>query len=109
MKIKLQLVDILLEFFPGVYDKYVWYKGKQNIFCVRILKALYGILVSWILYYKNSKKDIESIEFEVNRYGICVANLMKSNKQQAVTWHVNDLKYIHVDPKINDKSAEWLK
>ena len=33
MKIRGQLVDILLETFPGVYDKYVRYEEKKNYLC----------------------------------------------------------------------------
>jgi hypothetical protein len=66
MKIRGQLVDILLEICPGVYDKYVLHKGKQKILYVRMLKALYGMLISSILYYKKFRKDIEGIGFEVN-------------------------------------------
>ena len=37
---------------------------------VQMLKALYGMLVSSILYYKKFRKDKESIGFEVSPYGI---------------------------------------
>jgi hypothetical protein len=73
-KIRGQLVDILLELCPGVYDDYVINEGKHKILYVRMLKALYGMLISSILYYKKFRKDIESIGFEVNAYNICVAN-----------------------------------
>ena len=49
MKKRGRLVDIIIEICPGVYDKYVWYEGKQNIIYVRILKTLYGILFSSIM------------------------------------------------------------
>ena len=34
---------------------------------------------------------------------------MKYGKQQTVTWHVDDLKSIHVNPKTNDKFTEWCE
>jgi hypothetical protein len=73
MKIRGQLIDILLEICPGVYDHYVINEGKLKILYVRMLRALYGMLVSSILYYKKFGKDIEAIGFEVNPYDICVA------------------------------------
>ena len=76
---------------------------------MRMLKSLYGMPVSSILYYKKSEKDIEGIGFEVNPYDICVTNQMKYGKQQTVTFHVNDLKSIHVDTKVNDELIEWCK
>ena len=83
LKIREQLVDIIIEICPGVCDKYVQYKGGQNILYIPMIKALYGILVSLILYYKKFREDIEGIGFQVNPYDICVANQMKSetNKQ----------------------------
>jgi hypothetical protein len=109
MKIRGQLLDILLEIRPGVYDNYVINEGKQRILYVRMLRALYRMLVSSILYYKKFRKDIEAIGFEVNPYDICVANQTVYRKQQTLTWHVDDLKLSHVNPKVNDEFAEWCE
>ena len=103
MKIIDQLVNIIIEIFPGVYHKYFWYKVDQKILYIRKLKSLYRILVSLILYYKKSRKYIETIVFEVDTYNICVTNQIKSGKKQTVTWHVNDLKSSHIDTKVNEK------
>jgi hypothetical protein len=102
MKIRGQLVDILLELCPGAYDDYVIIEGKHKIIYVRMLKALYGMLISSIMYYKKFRKNIESIGFEVNPYDICVANRKVNGKQQTVTWHVDDLKSSHVDSRVDD-------
>jgi hypothetical protein len=53
MKIRGHLVDILLELCPGVYNEYVLYEGKNKIVYVQMLKALYGMLISSLLYYKK--------------------------------------------------------
>jgi hypothetical protein len=53
MKIRGSLVDILIEICPGIYDKYVVKEGKQQILYVRILMALYGMLIASILWYKT--------------------------------------------------------
>jgi hypothetical protein len=109
MKIRGQLIDLLLEICPGVYDKYVVYEGKHRVLYVRMLKALYGMLISSLLYYKKFRKDIESIGFDINPYDICVANRVVNEKQHTITWHVDDLKSSHVDPKVNDKFAIWCE
>jgi hypothetical protein len=109
MKIRGQLVDILLELCPGMYNDYVINEGKHKIIYVRMLKALYRMLVSSILYYKKFRKDIESIGFEVNPYDICVANRRVNGKQQTVTWHDDDLKSSHVDSRVNDNFAQWCE
>jgi hypothetical protein len=66
MKIRGQLVDVLLEICPGVHDRCVIVEGKQKIMCARMLKALCGMLISSILCYKKFRKDVEEIGFEVN-------------------------------------------
>jgi hypothetical protein len=72
-----------------VYDDYVIIERKHRILYVRMLKALYGMLMSSVLYYKKFRKDIESVGFEVSPYDICVANRKVNGKQQTVMWHVN--------------------
>ena len=63
--------------FPVVYKKYVLYKGKQTIIYIRMLKSLYRMHFYSIFYYKQFRKDVEAIGFEVNPYSTCVANRMK--------------------------------
>jgi hypothetical protein len=109
MKIRGRLVDILVEICPGVYDDYVIYEGKHKVLYVKMLRALYGMLISSVLYYKKFRNDIESIGFEVNPYDICVANRMIDGKQHTVTWHVDDLKSSHMDPRVNDKFHIWCE
>jgi len=53
MKIRGPLVNILCEVCPEVYDNFVIYEGKQKVLYVRMLKALYGMMIASILYYKK--------------------------------------------------------
>jgi len=66
-------------------------------------------MVSSLLYYKRFRKDIESIGFEVNPYDMCVANQIIDGKHHTITWHVDDVKSIHEDSKVNDEFFDWLK
>ena len=63
MKIRGPLFDILCDMAPEVYAKYVTHERKQKVLYVKMLKALYGMLVSSLLYYKKFRNDIESIGF----------------------------------------------
>jgi hypothetical protein len=74
-----------------------------------MLRALYGMLIASILYYKKFRKDIEEIGLHVNPYDPCVADCQVRGKQHTVTWHVDDLKSIHVDPEVNDEFYAWLE
>ncbi|KAI2512474.1 Reverse transcriptase (RNA-dependent DNA polymerase) [Fragilaria crotonensis] len=109
MKIRGPLVDMLLELSYETYAPYVVYEGSNKVLYVAMEKALYGMLQSSLLYYKKFRKDIESIGFVVNPYDPCVANRTVNGKQHTVTWHVDDLKSSHVDPKVNDEFLNWLK
>ena len=109
MKIRGAVVDMLLEMAPAIYKDYVVYEGNQKVLYVQILKALYGMLVSSLLFYRKLRKDLESIGFEINPYDPCVANRVVNNKQHTVTWHVDDLKSSHIDPKVNDEFHKWLE
>ena len=67
------------------------------------------MLQASLLFYKKLRKDLEEIGFTVNPYDPCVANRIINGKQHTVTWHVDDLKSSHVDPKVNDDFHKWLE
>ena len=90
------MVDILVEMNPAKYGPYVVQEGNQKVLYVHILRALYGMLQSSLLYYKNFRKDIESDGFEINPYDPCVANRMMNGKQCIICWHVDELEISHV-------------
>jgi hypothetical protein len=64
------LVDINQE----IYEDYVVYEGKNIVLYIRMLKALYGMIQSALLFYKKFRKDLEGIGFKINDYDPCVAN-----------------------------------
>ena len=108
MKIRGPLVDMLISLDSELYSEYVVYERGEKVIYVSLLKALYGTLVAALLFYKKLRKDLESIGFKVNPYDSCVANRVVNGKQHTVTWHVDDLKSSHVDPKVNDDFLKWL-
>ena len=108
MKIRGVLVDILCELDP-VYRDYVAYDNGRKVLYVHITKAIYGLLVSAMLFYKKLLADLIKYGFTVNPYDPCVANKMVNGKQQTVCWHVDDLKVSHVDSRVNDVFLQWIK
>lgn len=109
MKIRGSLFDMLVEIAPEIYASYVVIENGQKVLYVLMLKALYGMLQSSLLYYKKFRKDIEEIGFKVNPYDICVANWNVNGSQHTVTWHVDDLKSSHTDSKVHDEFFTWLE
>ena len=51
-------------------------ENSQPVLYLEVLKALYGLLQSALLFYKKLRKDLERIGFKVNPDDPCVANMM---------------------------------
>ena len=81
--------------------------GKKVLY-VQVLRALYGMLIAALLWYKRFKNDLEEQKFVFNPYDACVANKDVNGKQQTVRFHVDDLKSSNINLKINDEFAKWL-
>jgi hypothetical protein len=73
MKIRGQVVDILCEI-DLEYTSYVVVEGKNNILCLHVTKAIYGMLASAMLLYRKGKNDLIQCGFDINPYDPCVAN-----------------------------------
>ena len=75
-----------------MYRKYVTTgPNGEPILYVRLLKALYCLLKSALLFYKKLRGELEKMGFEVNPYDPCVANKVINRLQMTVNWHVDDL------------------
>jgi hypothetical protein len=74
-----------------------------------VTKAIYGLLVLAMLFYQKLAGDLTKYGFEINPYDPCVANKMVQGQQLTVSWHVDDLKASHKDPKIIDEFIQWIK
>ena len=109
MKIKGAMIDMLLEINYELYKDCVTYEYGQRVLYVHIRRAIYGMLMSGLLFYKKFRASIEKIGYVVNPYDPCVANKTIGGKQHTISWHVDDLKSSHVDSKVNDRFQEWLQ
>jgi hypothetical protein len=109
IKIRGILVDMLIEINPEMYWSYIVYEGSHRVIYVRMLRALYGMIQSALLFYNKFRSDIETIGFKVNDYNTCVANRIIIGKQHTITWHVDDVKSSHQDPAVNNMIYLWLQ
>jgi hypothetical protein len=101
MKIRGKLVDILCEM-DDSYTEFVTEENNQSVDYVHVTKALCGLLVSAMLFYRKLLDDLVEQNFDINPYDPCVANNMQDGKQLTVCWHVDDLKASHQDPQVLD-------
>ena len=99
---------MLVKLVPEVYADYVVYEKGKKVLYVQVLKALYGMLVVALLWYKQFCGDLEKENFKFNPYDPCVANRMINGKQHTIRFHVDDLMSSHVDKKVNDNFHKWL-
>ena len=109
MKISGHLADLLIEMQPEVYGPFATKERGVTVLYVEILRALYGMIKSPLLFYRKLRKDLESIGFKINPYDICVANKMVNGKQFTIVWHVDDLKCSHVETSVVDDFIEWAR
>ena len=61
MKITGRLIDVLIELAPDTYSGYVVYENGKRILYVRVLRALYGMLMSAMLWYNKFRGDLEEL------------------------------------------------
>ena len=104
------LVDILCQLDPDVYQDYVTTNPKGNRVIYRhVCKAIYGMLVSSLLFYKKIHADLEACGSEVNPHDTCGANKMVDRKQLTIRWHVDNLMASHVFTKALQAFSTGLK
>jgi len=109
MKIQGRLVDLMMDLDPQLYGPHIVYENGQKVVYVQILRALYGMLISAILWYEKFRGELESeLGFKFNPYDGCVANRMVNGKQHTIRFHVDDLLSSHMDPAVNDRFLAWL-
>ena len=85
MKIRGVCVDILCEIDP-IYWDYMVMEGNQKILYVYITQAIYGMLVSAMLFYCKLAKALLSYGFELNRYDPCVNRSLAYGTLLGVLW-----------------------
>ena len=108
LKITGVLIDFLLELAPEVYGPSVVFEDGKRVLYLQVLRGLYGMLTSALLWYRKFRSDLEGEGYEFNPYDPCVCNKMIDGKQHTVRFHVDDCKSSHVDPKVNDMFYDWL-
>ncbi len=103
-------MDILVSIAPEVYGPYVsTNKSGQKVLLVQCLNAVYGTMVTALLYYKKFVKSLTKQGYKINPYNGCVANKMVKGKQITICFHVDDCKISHESSKVNDDTIDWLQ
>jgi hypothetical protein len=102
MRLRDEFVDIMCQVNPDYIPFVITDKKGRKVLYIRILQAIYGCIESALLWYNFYVETLEKIGFKVNSSDRCVANKLINGKQCTITWHVDDNKLSHVDPKVVD-------
>ena len=108
MKITGSLVDILINKDPLKYGGYAVFENGKKVLYLKVLRAIYGMLQSALLWYRKFRSDLEGNGFIFNSYDGCVANKVMKGSQMTVRFHVDDCMSSHIKPKANDEFLKWL-
>jgi hypothetical protein len=109
MKITGVLVDMLVEINPTLYGPYVVFEKREKVLYVQVLRAIYGMLLAALLWYRTFRGELEPVVFKFNPYDPYVANRANKGSQQTIIFHVDDLTLSHKDIQVNDHFEEWLQ
>ena len=76
MKITGELVDILVNINTDLYSGYILFENGKKVLYVEDSRAIYGMLIVALLFYRKFIDDLEEHGFQFNPYDPCVANKM---------------------------------
>ena len=108
LKIEGAFADIMCDVNPE-YKEDIQYESGKKVLYVQILKALYGMIESALLWYQLYSDVLQKEGFEINPYDKCVANKMINGKQCTIGWYVDDNMLSHVDPTVVDSVIEMME
>ena len=101
LKITGQFVDIVCEVNPE-FKQDIRYENGRKVLYVRILKAIYGMIKSALLWYELYVTVLLDEGYELNPYNKCVANKMVNNNQCTIGWYVDDNIVGHKEENVID-------
>lgn len=97
--------EILCQLRPE-YRKYL---NKDGTICMKLLKALYGLVISAKLWYNTLSEFLRSLGYVPNKMDPCVFNLGPQDEQCTVLFHVDDIMATCTKSEKLDALAEALK
>ena len=88
-----ELCELMVRVSPKIYRKYVNIgRGGKPMLYVKLLKSVYGLMRSALLFYRKLKGELIKYGFTMNPYDPCTANMDTPKGQLTVQWHVDDVK-----------------
>ena len=102
IKIRLFLVELILEIYPELYGPFVTTDKKcEKVISLKCINDIYGTMFASLLYYKIFLKTLKSTGFQLNPYHLCVEKRLVNYKHQTIFFHVDGCKLSHQGRKVN--------
>ncbi len=103
------MMDLLVQVNPKKYVPFVIKEKHKNVIYLLLHKALYGMLQAALLFWRNrSSFLVDKLGFKLNPYDTCITNKIIDGKQCTIGWHVDDLKILHVNPRVVESIVAQL-
>jgi hypothetical protein len=80
-----KLAELMVQIAPVIINS----EGKTAL-CVRLLKALCGIMKAALLCCQQLGTELKAVGFEVNPCDPCVANEVVKGKELTMVWHADN-------------------
>ena len=103
-----QFIDIMVEVNLEYADCVRIVNGKK-VLCVRILKAIYGMIESALLWYELYVNVLKGVGFELNLYDMCVSNKYINVKQCTLAWYVYDNQISYAEQSVIDNIIQKME
>jgi len=99
LKIEGQFVDIMVDVKPEIKEDMRFENGKKVLY-VQILKALYGMIESALLWYELFSTVLKEEGFEVNKIDKYIEQKYFNGKPCTIGWYVDDNIMRHKDTQV---------
>ena len=101
VKLEGPMAELLAKVDPDLYMKYITIEKGKAVIYVKLKKALYGTLQAALLFWKDLSGKLESWGYDTDPYNPSAINKIINEEQKALLWHVDNIKMLHVNKKMN--------
>jgi len=108
MKFVGEFVDIMCEVNPE-YAAMVAIEHGKKVICMKIKKAIYGMVESALLWSELFSTTLQNIGFTINPYDKFLSNRMVNGKQCTMAWYVNEIKISQQEDKVCTQIADIIE
>ena len=97
--LEVNVFNILCDINPE-YKQHIRFKYGLKTLYIGILKYIYGMIESALLWYELYLSVFKDMGFQLNIYNVCVTNNYINRKHCNIVWYVDDNKISHVEQDV---------